>query len=855
MDSPEEEEEKSGASELTSSVELPKDEHKLKEEASWIRYTAKFSNIIQHLSECKNIYEKCIQSSTINEHLLTINSLDIIQNVKKACEECIAIGNQLVEHFQQSICIQDAKSTSSNTLVPHDPGLRPYFDTISDAQRQYLISLGPHQPILTIFPSDGKNRFNSAWYGEFGFLEYSTVKDLAYCFVCYLFPSTLACELSDTAWYSKGVKNWGKMKSSGKNKLGKLSHFSSRGHSSALQKYCNFINKEQHVTSFLNKHSRNLLLQEESIMLFNRDIIRILLDITLTLSRQGLAFRSGDNDENGNFFQIVNLMSKHNPLLNKWLQDTKLRSYQVTYLSPQSQNEFISLLAEELKKTIVQEIKKSTFFTIMADTTPDYSQTERLSIVIRTVDDNCKPRERLLEILEPTGKAGKDIASDIVACLNRNGINTQGLSFQSYDFASVMSGQYNGVQQIISELTEHSVPYVPCQDHRINTAVEHCCNSSILIKELFNYLEELFVFFSSSTKRSHALKEKLAEVENALNLKNLSKTRWTARAESIQAVHRSYEKIITVLDELSQNSNFDKATQVKSLGLRKKILNFDFIVSLYFMKNIMYKIKALIEIIESPNLNIIDCKNIMVITTELLRKFTNDSSDINNLISAAKAMASNIGIEAEADFKKHHRRRLVPNRLDSTNTNQAELDIFTFYRKEFRTVMDTLLSRLSSSIADITKTLTPIVNVFNFPLNVNKLKLEDVEALLEMIPPKLLRPDSQALLSELEVLFVACEKASTLQDVVQLLTSKFQVLKLARYVIQFVLSAGYVTATNERSFSQLKIVKNLLRTTMSDARLNDLLLLKCERELTDSLDYSMLIKSWAKLKERRIKVN
>lgn len=95
----------------------------------------------------------------------------------------------------------------------------------------------------------------------------------------------------------------------------------------------------------------------------------------------------------------------------------------------------------------------------------------------------------------------------------------------------------------------------------------------------------------------------------------------------------------------------------------------------------------------------------MVITTELLRKFTNDSSDINNLILAAKAMTSNIGIEGEADFKKHHRRRLAPKRLDSTNTNQAELDIFTFYRKEFRTVMDTLLSRLSSSIADITKTL------------------------------------------------------------------------------------------------------------------------------------------------------
>lgn len=178
----------------------------------------------------------------------------------------------------------------------------------------------------------------------------------------------------------------------------------------------------------------------------------------------------------------------------------------------------------------------------------------------------------------------------------------------------------------------------------------------------------------------------------------------------------------------------------------------------------------------------------------------------------------------------------------------------TFYRKEFRTVMDTLLFKLRSSVENISTTLSPIFNVFNFPLKLEKLKLEYVEALLQMLPPKLSKPDKHALHSEFEILFAACDNASTLQDVIEILTSKFHMLKLARYIIQFVVTAGYVTASNERSFSQLKIVKNLLRTTMCDERLNALLLLKCEKELTDSLDISALINSWGKLKERRIKI-
>jgi len=53
-------------------------------------------------------------------------------------------------------------------------------------------------------------------------------------------------------------------------------------------------------------------------------------------------------------------------------------------------------------------------------------------------------------------------------------------------------------------------------------------------------------------------------------------------------------------------NGFDGNTRTKSLGLKKKIHSFDFIVSLSFMKNIMYKLKALTETLESQNLSLVD---------------------------------------------------------------------------------------------------------------------------------------------------------------------------------------------------------------------------------------------------------
>ncbi|CAB3990641.1 Transposon Tf2-6 poly [Paramuricea clavata] len=119
--------------------------------------------------------------------------------------------------------------------------------------------------------------------------------------------------------------------------------------------------------------------------------------------------------------------------------------------------------------------------------------------------------------------------------------------------------------------------------HCSNTVIEHSCKASPIITELFNVLEALYVFYTGSTKRMSSLEDSIQsmKVDDPLNLRNLSRTRWTARAESIKSVWICYEAILDSLSNLEQS---DDGT---ASGLRSKLLRFDCIMSIMFMKNMM----------------------------------------------------------------------------------------------------------------------------------------------------------------------------------------------------------------------------------------------------------------------------
>ena len=72
-------------------------------------------------------------------------------------------------------------------------------------------------------------------------------------------------------------------------------------------------------------------------------------------------------------------------------------------------------------------------------------------------------------------------------------------------------------------------------------------------------------------------------------------------------------------------------------------------------------------------------------------------------------------------------------------------------------------------------------------------------------------------------------------------------------MLRIFLTTGISVASCERSFStcKLKLIKNYLRSTMSDARLTNLAILSIERELTDEIDFDDVISEFAARKAQK----
>ena len=95
-----------------------------------------------------------------------------------------------------------------------------------------------------------------------------------------------------------------------------------------------------------------------------------------------------------------------------------MKPYSVKYLSPASQNEFISLLADDVKSRIARDMNSAGIYSVMADTSPDSSNTDRLVVAVRYVDEENSPRERVLEMKEAIDKTGQGQAKEILDSLN-----------------------------------------------------------------------------------------------------------------------------------------------------------------------------------------------------------------------------------------------------------------------------------------------------------------------------------------------------------------------------------------------------------------------------------------------------
>ncbi len=118
----------------------------------------------------------------------------------------------------------------------------------------------------------------------------------------------------------------------GAGKKGKIDvHIQSDTHQSSLQRYLNFKDRKNNVDYMLDKNLQQQEQQKIEQNKSNEEVINILIDCARYLSRQGLAFR-GHEEEEGNFHQLIYLLSRHNSLLNDWIKNNNNRFIKIVLI-------------------------------------------------------------------------------------------------------------------------------------------------------------------------------------------------------------------------------------------------------------------------------------------------------------------------------------------------------------------------------------------------------------------------------------------------------------------------------------------------------------------------------------------
>lgn len=257
-------------------------------------------------------------------------------------------------------------------------------------------------------------------------------------------------------------------------------------HQSALLASKNFVTSvekpETKITNILQE-------QKKSNIRENRAVLTHIIKAIVFLTKQGIALRGHDESANsknqGNFLELIKLLSQYAPDLQKHIATHTKASY----MSPRSQNELILILGQDIiRAPIIKDIQKAKYFSILCDEATS-GKTEYLSLCARYVDEKNCIREEFLNF-HPVGKCtGTLLGEQIMERLSVLGLDITNCRGQGYDGAAAMCSNRCGVQTVIREQVP-TAAYVHCASHCLNLVIVHACQL-IAVKSMIDKVQSV----------------------------------------------------------------------------------------------------------------------------------------------------------------------------------------------------------------------------------------------------------------------------------------------------------------------------------------------------------------------------
>ena len=158
-----------------------------------------------------------------------------------------------------------------------------------------------------------------------------------------------------------------------------------------------------------------------------------------------------DSPNPGNFLASLKFLAEFDEVTKHHLH--RIESGKTHYLSPEIQNEFINLMGNKVRESIVGKVKQVCYFSLMLDSTPDVSHQEQVSLIVRYLDvENFEIKESFLGYFDIVKPDAQHYEKLVLKTLKEIGLDFDLCRGQTYDNAATMSGRLSGLQKRLLDI-------------------------------------------------------------------------------------------------------------------------------------------------------------------------------------------------------------------------------------------------------------------------------------------------------------------------------------------------------------------------------------------------------------------
>ncbi|KAI6649896.1 Zinc finger protein [Oopsacas minuta] len=365
-----------------------------------------------------------------------------------------------------------------------------------------------------------------------------------------------------------------------------------------------------------------------------------------------------------------------------------------------------------------------------------------------------------------------------------------------FDGTNTMSGHRSGVQ-IRLRLHAPSSIYVHCRCHKLQLAVLNAASEHTVVKRVLGTLLTIWKAFHFSPKKAEKLAEIQAELQAPeIKMQKPSDTRWLARERAVSVVRRILPALVSTFEEI-----YAETGDAESHGIATLLLKYKTVACIYMLSDVLHIVAKLQGSLQAKDIDLASVPSMVASTTKRLLELKED-------------------VTSSTWFKEHSLVFTDDAQLGEKHIVVLEEEKSEFLHKVYRPYLQSVIDHINVRMESTE--LISAMSVFdprhlpgqkkNYQRGDEGISQPDIEAKETESEWKLFR----------RLIFLQY-KGRSLQFVLSRLLGNGEIYaafpNLAK-IAAILEVLPVTTATVERSFSNMKLIKTRLRSRMSEETLD-----------------------------------